>query len=112
MQAQRLDARSKRFAMQLMAFPARFQSFFKHDAQALTHGVNQVAARGVVIGVIAVPITLKFMQVEVITLHGFFTLPDDFDGPVVECDGAQPRQRAETLMASVITGGDSPFTVV
>ena len=79
---------------------------FKHDAQALTHGVDQVAARGVVIGVIAVPITMKFMQVEVITLHGFFTLLDDFDGPVVECDGGQPRQRAETFLASGITGVD------
>src|SRR6266849_5635266 len=105
-QAQRFDARSQGLAIELVTFPAGLQALFKRDAQGLAHGVDQVAARGMVIGVIAVPVAIEFVQVEIVALHGLFAVLDDLDGAFVERDGGQPWQRAQAFLAARIASVD------
>ncbi len=88
--------------MQLVAFPARLQSLFQADAQGLVHGVDQVAARCMVIGMIAVPVLAKFVQVEVVALHRLLAALNGFDRALVERHRGQPRQRAQAFLAAGI----------
>src|SRR5579863_6505676 len=70
------------------------------------HGVDHIAARGMMIGMVAVPVATQFLQVEIVALYGLFATLNDFDGSIIECDGSQPRQGAQALLAAGITGID------
>jgi len=58
---------------------------------------------------ITVPVTVEFLQVEVITLHGLFAILDYLYRSLVECDRSQSWQRSQALLAACIASVDLHF---
>src|SRR5712692_950310 len=59
-----------------------------------------------VVRVVAIPVAIQALQVEVITLHLLLALLDNLYRPLVEGHGGQAWKRAEALLAAGIAGID------
>ncbi|GAC1566121.1 MAG: hypothetical protein NVS3B14_06440 [Ktedonobacteraceae bacterium] len=55
---------------------------------------------------VAIPVAMQFLQVEIVALHGLLTVLDDLDRSFVERNGGQSWERSQALLTSSITGID------
>ena len=70
------------------------------------HAINKVAADCVMVGVVAIPIAVEVLQVEIVALYRFFAVLDDLYRSLIEGDGRQARKGTKALLTTGITSVD------
>src|SRR5712692_1154427 len=61
------------------------------------------------IGMVAVPVTMQFLQIKIIALYWLFAIQDYLHRSLVECNRGKPGQRSQALLAACIASVDLHF---